>query len=149
MAEMSQALPLAGCKILLADDDAEDRYLLKLILERAGAIVEAYPDGEKAIAATNRRGRFAYDVMLLDLMMPGKSGLETAAALRINGFPGKIIGISAFLTPGVSAYLRAAGCDLVLPKGLPPRDLVEAVAATCESSGESISELQKILDPRD
>ena len=128
---MSRPQSLAGCHILLADDDPEDRRLLQLILERAGAIVEVYPDGEQAITATKRRGRFAYDVMLLDLMMPGKSGAETAAALRINGFPGKIIGISAFLTPGVSAYWQSAGCDTVVPKGLPARELVEAIAAAC------------------
>jgi hypothetical protein len=67
-------------------------------------------------------------------MMQGKSGLKTAVALRINGYPGKIAGISAFLTPGLGPYWKSAGCDIVLLKGLPPRDLVLAVPASAEAS---------------
>jgi CheY-like chemotaxis protein len=68
-------------RILIADDSATIRRLIRGILQfRGHEIVEA-ATGDEALQAIEREGR-ALDVAILDLMMPGRTGLEVLAELR-------------------------------------------------------------------
>lgn len=66
-------------KVLVVDDEERIRRLLKMYLDREGYIIEEAKDGNEALnkALTND-----YDVILLDLMMPGKNGIEVVRELR-------------------------------------------------------------------
>ena len=68
-----------SAKILVVDDEERIRRLLKMYLEREDYIIEEAEDGIEALekALTND-----YDVILLDLMMPGKDGIEVCRELR-------------------------------------------------------------------
>ena len=66
-------------KILVVDDEERIRRLLKMYLERENYVIEEAEDGNEALekALANE-----YDLILLDLMMPGKDGIEVCRELR-------------------------------------------------------------------
>ncbi|MGV3240530.1 response regulator transcription factor, partial [Streptococcus hyovaginalis] len=66
-------------KILVVDDEERIRRLLKMYLEREEFIVEEAEDGMSALSKALNTD---YDVILLDLMMPGKDGMEVCKELR-------------------------------------------------------------------
>ncbi|EOR23458.1 response regulator transcription factor [Cytobacillus oceanisediminis] len=66
-------------KILVVDDEERIRRLLKMYLEREEFVVEEAEDGMSALSKALNTD---YDVILLDLMMPGKDGMEVCKELR-------------------------------------------------------------------
>ncbi|WP_400242074.1 response regulator transcription factor [Niallia sp. JL1B1071] len=66
-------------KILVVDDEERIRRLLKMYLEREEFTVEEAEDG---VSALSKALNTDYDVILLDLMMPGKDGMEVCKELR-------------------------------------------------------------------
>lgn len=106
--------PLQGRRILVADDTDSDRYILKTLLERAGAAVALVDDGAPALATIQSGIRF--DAAVLDLRLPEMRGTEIAAGFRARGFRGAIIGISSFLTQEIVDLWLAAGCNAILSK---------------------------------
>ncbi len=72
-------IPAARFKVLLVDDNRANRLVATCILEERGHLIEAAGDGSQAIrlAQANR-----YDVILMDVEMPGMDGLEATAAIR-------------------------------------------------------------------
>ncbi len=99
--------------VLVADDNPTNRFLLREMLELAGFIVDEACDGPEAIAkATSGLPR----IVLMDLVMPGMSGIEATRILRDTLPPEStaIIGISAsafadderrFLEAGINAFI--------------------------------------------
>lgn len=69
----------AKTTILVADDDPEIRTLLTLRLKKAGFDVRDAADGEQTLAAVKEAKP---DLVILDVMMPGKNGWEVAKELR-------------------------------------------------------------------
>lgn len=74
------ALP-SGLRVLVADDNGTNRMILRAMLQRFGAEVSLAETGDGALEAV-RTERF--DVILLDIAMPGKDGLETLHQMRIE-----------------------------------------------------------------
>jgi two-component system, OmpR family, response regulator ResD len=66
-------------KILVVDDEERIRRLLKMYLERENYIIEEAEDGNEALAKALGND---YDLIILDLMMPGKDGIEVCRELR-------------------------------------------------------------------
>jgi len=66
-------------RVLVVDDDRQNREILGRLLERLGAEVSAAEDGPEALRSF---GGADFDLVLLDLSMPGMDGLEVAAAMR-------------------------------------------------------------------
>ncbi|MGM9925969.1 MAG: response regulator [Bacillus sp. (in: firmicutes)] len=66
-------------KILVVDDEERIRRLLKMYLEREEYIIEEAEDGNEALLKANAND---YDLILLDIMMPGKDGIEVCRELR-------------------------------------------------------------------
>ena len=117
-------------RILVADDDAVLRAAVRGLLRGLGHRVEAVADGEAAIekAAGSR-----FDLILLDVQMPGVGGIEAAEAIR-RGRPSRIVGISAERV-GREA-LRASGFDDFLVKPARIADLIRV----CEDVGPPAEE---------
>ena len=67
-------------RILIADDEPHIRRILQTVLEMAGFEVDLRRDGSDALAAV--RGDEHYDLILLDIMMPGATGLEVLKKIR-------------------------------------------------------------------
>jgi len=67
-------------KILVADDDAADRKLVRMVLGKAHSVIEA-GDGEQAVVLAQQHKP---DVIMLDMMMPRKDGLTACSEIRAN-----------------------------------------------------------------
>ncbi len=67
-------------RILVVDDEAEIRTVLRLLLQNAGHTVSEAADGAKAVAAVKDDG--AVDLVIMDIMMPNLSGVDAAGSIR-------------------------------------------------------------------
>jgi len=112
--------------VLCADDDEDILSLVALRLERAGFGVARVSDGEAAIAAA-RELRPA--VLVLDVMLPRRSGIEVLAELRADPelTETKVLLLSARVNDGDVARGFDAGADAYLAKPFRAQDLVAAV----------------------
>jgi DNA-binding response OmpR family regulator len=79
-------------RILVVEDDRTLRQALVFNLEREGYEVRVAVDGEQALAAARDGG---IDLMLLDLMLPGMSGLEVLRTMRADGIDTPVVILSA------------------------------------------------------
>src|SRR5438270_1833621 len=109
--------------LLVVDDDARLRELLRRYLADNGFRVTAAADAGEARA---RLASFAFDLMVLDVMMPGESGLDPTAALR--GEPAgprvPILLLTAMGEPEDRVNGLERGADDYLAKPFEPRELV-------------------------
>lgn len=114
--------------ILLAEDNQINAVLATTILRRAGHTVDLARDGNEAFAAIDRK---AYDLVLMDMHMPGADGLEAAARIRARADERAQTAIVA-LTANAGAADRerclAAGMDDFLSKPFEPPALLDIVA---------------------
>lgn len=120
--------PARQLKILCAEDNPYGRVILNTILSELGHRADFVGSGEDAVQALAR----GYDVVLMDVTLPGIDGLETARRIRALGSPtGRtpIVGISGRSESGDEAASRAAGMDAYLRKPISPSALAEAIAA--------------------
>ncbi len=122
--------PLRPLDVLLADDHPLNRRLAELLLERAGHRVTSVDSGEEAVRAA--RGR-AFDVIIMDVRMPGMGGLEASRQIRADRTAKwtPIIALTANAATGDDEACFAAGMDDVLTK--PVRQ--EALLYTVEEWG--------------
>jgi DNA-binding response OmpR family regulator len=115
-------------RILVVDDDPDLRGLVEFRLRKAGHQVVAAGDGESAIAAID--GLRGPDLAVLDVAMPGMSGLELLVALRrredLHELPA--IFLSARILPSDIAAGRALGASYLTKPFVAPA-LIAAVAA--------------------
>jgi two-component system cell cycle response regulator DivK len=113
-------------KILIADDDADNREIAKDALELAGYDVVIAVDGEETLEkiAAERP-----DVVLLDLSMPKVDGWEVARRVRANpNLPHvPIIAFTAHALVGEELKAKSAGCDDFLTKPCVPKAIIERV----------------------
>jgi len=73
---------LTGVRLLLVEDNLLNQEVAKGILEHHGASVEVASDGEQALVLLSGKGAAYYDLVLMDLQMPGLDGFETTEAIR-------------------------------------------------------------------
>jgi DNA-binding response OmpR family regulator len=112
--------------VLLAEDDADIRFLVTFKLEQAGHQVSGFGDGLSALANAREHPP---DLAVLDIMMPGMSGLDVCRELR--GDPATaairvIILTSAAQETDIAAGF-AAGADDYIVKPFSPRDFAKRV----------------------
>jgi DNA-binding response OmpR family regulator len=112
-------------RILVIDDDELLRQLLRDTLEQVGYEVVEAPNGREGL---ERFRTMRMDLVITDLTIPEKDGLETIKELRHDSPHVKIIAISG---GGQSLLVRASqlGAQRVLHKPFHPWELVEAVGA--------------------
>jgi len=106
-------------RILLVEDDPMNVELFESALESDRHEVVTERDG----AAGERRAAEPFDLILLDIQLPKKSGLDVCRSLRERGLRTPIVALSASVLPEEIARTTAAGFDLFLSKPISPRDL--------------------------
>ena len=114
-------------KILVVDDDADVRRVLQLFLERAGYDVAVVGDGIQAVEAF---GKIPYDLVITDIVMPEKEGIETISELRQLSPDLPIVAISGGGRIGAHEYLnwvRKCGVDHTFCKPIDRKSLLAAV----------------------
>lgn len=116
---------LASVRALVVDDDRVNRVLLCRQLEAAGAEVAGAQDGAEAIALCEAG---AYEVVLLDLQMPGIDGVDAARRLNATTRAPLVIAVTANAQPAVHRAPHAAGFGAVLLKPVAASTLTHTVA---------------------
>jgi CheY-like chemotaxis protein len=111
-------------RVLLAEDNPINALLARTLLEREGCKVDRVADGEQAVAAAVAG---AYDLILMDLRMPGLSGVEAARALRAKGVAAPIAALTADAFDEDKRACLAAGMDDFLVKPLTQEALRDAL----------------------
>jgi CheY-like chemotaxis protein/anti-sigma regulatory factor (Ser/Thr protein kinase) len=85
--------------VLVVDDDRVTRHLLRSVLEKAGYAVETAGDGDEALQRARATDVDAPDLILLDVWMPGMSGLDVLARLRDEGLQPRVVVMTSDDTP--------------------------------------------------
>jgi CheY-like chemotaxis protein len=110
-------------RILLVEDDPMNVELFESALGSDGHEIVTERNGE----AGERRASERFDLILLDIQLPKKNGLEVCRNLRARGLRTPIVALSASVLPDEIARTTSAGFDLFLSKPISPRDLCSAV----------------------
>jgi CheY-like chemotaxis protein len=125
--------PARRLAVLCAEDNPYGRVILNTILTELGHRADFVASGEEAIEAVKR----GYDVVLMDVTLPGIDGLEATRRIRALAEAASrtpIVGISGRTEIGDEEAARAAGMDSYLRKPISPSALSEAMAAIFPSS---------------
>jgi PAS domain S-box-containing protein len=124
VASMAKLPSLGDYRILAVDDNSSNRALVQASLTPTGVELTMAGGGEEAIDLATK---MPFDLILLDLHMPGTGGEAALAAIRQTPGPNRNIPILAFTAEADAAHARAlieAGFDGVITKPVLPRALV-------------------------
>ena len=122
--------PLAGLRLLLAEDGVDNQKIIAALLQKVGAEVTVVENGREAVMqATQSR----FDLILMDMQMPVMDGYEATRHLRQQQYPGAIVALTAHACEGDRQACIEAGCDgyATKPVNLP------ALVATVLEHGDS------------
>jgi DNA-binding response OmpR family regulator len=122
----------AAVRVLVVDDDPTVSDVVRGYLVRAGIGVELAADGVTALAVA---GRTRPDLVVLDLMLPGLSGLEVCARLREQRPDLPIVMLTALGEESDRILGLEQGADDYLVKPFSPRELVLRVQSVLRRSG--------------
>ncbi len=118
---------LQGLNILLAEDSADGALLVTLYLQAEGAQVQHVTNGAAAVQAA-LQGNF--DLILMDVQMPGLDGLEATRQLRARNFLKPIFALTAHALREEIAKSKQAGCHGHITKPINRGELISTLAET-------------------
>ena len=154
----SKPLPrVDGQRILVVDDRSDIRILVQQMIEDAGGITAAASDGSAAIGLVNKFEAEAcpFDAIVMDMQMPVMDGFEATRRLRLRGFAGCIVALTAGAMLGEREKCLDVGCTHYMTKPVDNRRLLtllnkdlstkmsvqsSVTAATKQSLRESVTE---------
>ena len=115
-----------NAKILLIEDNEQNRYLATFLLERRGHKVAYAADGPRGIEMAETS---VPDIVLLDIQLPGMDGYAIARALRskpaLKRIP--IVAVTSYAMPGDREKAIASGCTGYIEKPIDPDTFVDSV----------------------
>jgi PAS domain S-box-containing protein len=115
---------IAGARVLVVEDNEINQQVAAEILQRAGILVDLAENGEKAVEAVLNT---EYDLVLMDIQMPGMDGLEATRVIRASGIQRltalPIVAMTANAIKGDEALSLAAGMNDHITKPIDPKVL--------------------------
>ena len=123
----ASAVECRPLRLLVVDDTAMNRELIKLMLEPLGLRIEEASGGSEGIQAAINT---PFDLILMDVRMPGVDGLEASRAIRGTGGVNAgtpILAVTADVQPENYAACSAAGMNDVVPKPITPSVLISKI----------------------
>jgi PAS domain S-box-containing protein len=124
---LGRAAPLAGARVLIAEDNVVNQIVAQRILERMGLKVDVVSDGAQALAALEAVTDQPFDAVLMDLQMPVMDGLEATRRIRERGSWASlpVIAMTAAALPEDRAQCFEVGMVDHLAKPLIPEDVLD------------------------
>lgn len=121
--------------ILLVEDNEQNRYLMTYLLEHSGCTVTPAPDGPAGLALAARQ---RFDLILLDIQLPGMDGYAVARALRadVSQADVPIIAVTSHAMAGDREQALLSGCTAYLEKPINPATFVDEVERILRSAGK-------------
>ena len=113
-----------GCKVLVVDDHPVNQKLLKIILEKANCTVNTANDGENAIKEASKE---EFDIIFMDIQMPGINGYEATQILREKGYSKPIIACTAGSQDNEQKLCESMGLNDIIKKPFNKKQLFEMV----------------------
>jgi DNA-binding response OmpR family regulator len=120
-------------RILVVEDESGIAFGLQLDLKNEGYDVEIETDGESALRRVRKE---SFDLILLDVMLPGKDGFEVCRDLRRNGSKTPIIMLTAKTQEAEKVLGLEIGADDYVTKPFSPRELRARVKAALRRTAE-------------
>jgi PAS domain S-box-containing protein len=121
-------------RVLVVDDGAENRELVRLVLEAEGLLVEEAENGQLAL---ERVASGDFDLILMDMQMPVMDGFSATRRLREQGRTLPIVALTANAMKGFEQELLAAGCTAYLTKPVDIDRLLDTVAGSLGAERDS------------
>lgn len=146
--EAAATLPLTyAASILVVEDNTFNRLLLEELLTSWNHLVTTTENGEQGLLLLEEQ---RFDLLLLDIRMPGIDGIELASRVRSreaqnNRPPLPIIAVTADADATTREQCLAAGIQDVLPKPVSPARLAEVIAGQCGNVVSHRPELLPVL----
>ncbi|KGX87593.1 response regulator transcription factor [Pontibacillus litoralis] len=113
-------------QVLVVEDELSIRSFIQLNLRKAGYIVTEATTGEEALDLFNRH---TYDVVLLDIMLPGIDGMSVCEQIRKQNNHVGIIMLTAKSQEEDKIYGLSVGADDYIPKPFSPNELIARMTA--------------------
>lgn len=110
--------------ILLAEDNLVNQKVALKMLAKVGLTADVVANGQDAVQRIREK---KYDLILMDIQMPGKDGLEATVEIRKEGTPAYIAGMTAHVLPEDRNRCITAGMDDYIPKPIKPALLYETI----------------------
>lgn len=115
-----------GARVLVVEDDPQNLYLVKYLLERAGHEVMVAHDGEEGVekALAERP-----DIILMDMLLPKLDGYEATRRIKSEESTRDttVVALTAYSMKGDRNKVIEAGCEGYIPKPLDPSTFVGEV----------------------
>jgi PAS domain S-box-containing protein len=129
-------LSLAGYRALVVDDNQINRLIIREMMTGCGAEIDEAESGEQAVELVMTARSRAYQIILLDMRMPGIDGLEVARRIRAVHLPVKpiILMLSSDDVKPQLARLKELELDAYLVKPITRRELFEAIRHLVEDA---------------
>jgi PAS domain S-box-containing protein len=118
---------LRGIFILVAEDNEINQLIIEANLDSEGASVRLVDDGQLAVAAVQAAGPEAFDIVLMDVMMPNMDGYEATRQIRALAPELPIVGQTAHAMREEQERCRAAGMIDHIAKPIDPELLVATI----------------------
>lgn len=118
---------IAGTRVLVVDDHVVNRRAIELVLQPFGVEAALADSGEQAL---ERLGHEVFDVVLMDVYMPGMDGRDATRALRAGSGPNRdtpVVAVTASATPKDWEACLAAGMNAHVAKPIDPLELYTAL----------------------
>jgi len=115
-------------KVLIVEDEEMIRRLFKDVLEKVGYKIIIAGDGEQGVQLASKEKP---DLILMDVQMPIKNGLEATKEIKGNPLTNNIpvVALTALAMRGDEDRIRDAGCDDYISKPVQIRTLLEKIAS--------------------
>ncbi|MFT5161596.1 MAG: signal transduction histidine kinase/DNA-binding NarL/FixJ family response regulator [Alteromonadaceae bacterium] len=128
--------------VLVAEDNADNQYLIELLLRRFGVSFHTVDNGKKAVEAAMVED---FDLILMDIQMPEMGGCEAVELLRQTGFDSPIVALTAnIMKEDIDGYL-SSGFDDTLAKPIQQKSFFETISRHLNETTVMAQSIDKLV----